>query len=225
MSRILILSFFTSMFLFSCRKAEKDLNFHYAYFPLDKGHYVTYDVLQVEHDFVAHPIPDTFKYQLKVKIGDEVLDNLGKSAKEYFRYLRANSSASWNATDLWTVLLDSDRLELTEENQRKIKLVFIPTLKKSWNSNVYNTLSEQSCSYANIHKPFANQFLAFDSTLVVNQEKTTNFIQHKFKFEIYAKKVGLVKLYYKDLEINNFDTTNIKKGTELYYDATGFGLE
>jgi hypothetical protein len=225
MPRSIVLFFFTSLFLFSCHKAEKDLNFHYTYFPLDKGHYVTYNVLQVEHDFVAHPIPDTFKYQLKVKIGDEVLDNLGKSAKEYFRYLRANSSVAWNATDLWTVVLDSDRLELTEENQRKIKLIFIPTSKKSWNSNVYIPLPEQNCTYSNIHKPFTNQFLVFDSTLVVNQEKNTNFIQHKLKFEIYAKKVGLVKLYYKDLEINNFDTLNIKKGTELYYDATGFGIE
>jgi hypothetical protein len=223
---LFLLSFLSLLGFSSCKKKKTTaVKFHLDYFPIQKDRFVVYNVLQVEHDFLVHPIPDSFRYQLKVKIGDTISDNLGRTANEYRRYLRPNAGQAWQYTDLWTVILDDYKLELVEENNRKLKLVFSPNIKKTWNANQFNNLGEQIVKYSAVHTPFLGKFLQFDSTLTVNQEKTTNFIQHKFKFEIYAKNIGLVKLFFKDLDINNNDTLNVRKGSELFYDAVSFGFE
>jgi len=59
--------------------------------------------------------------------------------------------------------------------------------------------------------------------LVVEQEDKRNLIEFKRKYEVYANRVGMVKKYYKDLQISNFDTLNIKSGKEIFMTLTNFG--
>jgi hypothetical protein len=61
--------------------------------------------------------------------------------------------------------------------------------------------------------------------LVVQQENTINLIQHKRKYEVYAKNVGMIAKVYKDAEITNFDTTQVTKGFTQIMQIIDFGIE
>ncbi len=207
----------------ACKKQAPPPSFHYNYYDVTPGRYVEYDVMEIVHD-VTQSIPhDTSRYQLRTVIGDTVHDNEGRIARKYLRYTRPNASANWQIKDVWTTIIDQNRAELVEENQRVIKLVFAPSLSKEWNANAFNTNTALDCFYTNLHESMSLGALSFDSTLIVEQENFISFIDYRRKFEVYAKNVGLVKKYYKNLIINNYDTLNVKKGNELFYTCIGFG--
>jgi hypothetical protein len=211
----------------SCNKQEDPPEFHYNYFDLTPGRYIEYDVMEIRHDVLLSPEHDTTIYQLRTVIGDTVIDNQGRIARKFIRYQRPDSGSSWVQTDLWTTIIDQNRAELIEENQRVIKLVFAPTLSKEWNPNSFNIYPEQSYFYRDIHDSYSVGSLFFDSTLFVIQEEMeeSNLVIHKQQFEVYAKGVGLVRKYFKDLQIQNFDTLYIQSGKELFYTCTAYGIQ
>ena len=211
--------------LFSCKDKSKTPQFHYEYFDLTPGRYIDYDVVEINHDVDFAIEHDTTYYQLRTVIGDTILDNEGRVARKFIRYKRLTNVDQWELIDVWTTIIDGNRAELVEENQRIVKLVFSPTLKKGWNPNAYNTYPSQNWYYDAIHDEKTIGAFTFDSTLVVKQADEQNLIEHKLQFEVYAKHVGLVRKYYKDLRINNFDSLNIQKGKELFYTCRGFGVQ
>ena len=85
-----------------------------------------------------------------------------------------------------------------------------------WNANVFNNFVESTYSYDRINLSFDVNTLSFDSTVTVTQSEERNLVSFEKKLEVYAKGIGMVYKYYKDLSIANFDTLNIKEGKELY---------
>jgi hypothetical protein len=163
---------------------------------------------------------------LRTLIGDTIIDDEGRIARKYLRFKRNNNSLPWVQTDVWTTIVVDNRAELVEENQRLIKLVFAPIASKQWNTNAFNMNPVLTVFYSDIHKSKTIGAFTFDSTLVVEiEENETNAIQYKRKYETYAKGIGLVSKYFKDLSIVNFDVTNIKSGNELFYTCIGFGVQ
>lgn len=211
----------------SCKKQAETPQFYYDYYDLTQGRYIEYDVMEIKHDVSLATKHDTMIYQLRTVIGDTIIDNEGRIARKYIRYKRPNASASWVLTDIWTTIISQNRAELVEENQRVIKLVFAPTLSKEWNPNSFNMFPEQSAFYRDIHDPYSIGSLDFDSTLFVIQEEMEepNLVVHKQQFEIYAKGIGLIRKYYKDLTIQNFDTLDVQYGNELFYTCTAYGFQ
>jgi hypothetical protein len=212
--------------VFSCKKEQVAQDFHYGYYDLTPGRYIDYSVMEIIHDenqLIEH---DTLRYELRTLIGDTVIDNEGRIARKYLRFKRNNNSLPWVQTDVWTTIVVDNRAELVEENQRLIKLVFAPTASKQWNTNAFNMNPVLNVFYSDIHKSKTIGAFTFDSTLVVEiEENETNAIQYKRKYETYAKGIGLVGKYFKDLSIVNFDVTNIKSGNELFYTCIGFGVQ
>lgn len=210
----------------SCKKKPvPPPQFHYEYFDLSHGRYIDYDVMEVQHDATLAVKHDTVRYQLRTLIGDTVIDNEGRIARKFIRFKRDNSSLPWVQTDIWTAVIDDNRAELVEENQRVIKLVFAPTLSKEWNPNAFNMFDEMEAYYKDIHDERSVGGLTFDSTLVVELDTFISLIDYRRKYEIYAKGVGLVKKYWKDLTISNFDTLNVQFGTESFYTVIGYGIQ
>jgi hypothetical protein len=82
-----------------------------------------------------------------------------------------------------------------------------------------------NCYYRAINKKATIGALSFDSTLVVEQADFSSLIGYERKYEVYAKGVGMVYKYYKDLDIANFDTLNVKKGEELFLTINSYGIE
>jgi hypothetical protein len=208
--------------LVSCKKSKQP-NFHFEYFGLEQGRYVVYEVMEITHnqDLAIH---DTLRYQLKTKWGDTIIDNEGRIAREFLRYTRANSGEPWVLQDVWTGLIDGIRAELIEENQRTVKLVFAPTLSKSWDANAYNMFDPLDCYYRDIHRDTVISGVNLDSTLVVEQEDYTSLIDTVRKYEVYAKHIGLVRKYFRD-NAYQFGSAEVVLGRELFYDFIQTGIE
>lgn len=224
---ILLFSAFILLFaaIFGCKKEKTTINMHLNYFGLIPGRYVVYDVQEMYHDVDLIIPHDTLTYQLKTYIGTEYIDNFGRTAREFRRYKRNDNTQDWTLSDVWTAIIDNYNAELVEENQRIVKLVFAPTSDKSWNPNAFNGYDPLTYSYSKLHKPMTIGSLSFDSTITVDQENFTSMIDHRTKYETYAANVGLVKKWYKDLTIAGFDSTNVKKGTEIFYTCIEYGFE
>ncbi len=209
---------------YSCKKDNNAVNFHENYFPLTKGKFVEYDVTYIKHN--SSTLHDTSYYVLKTLVGDTIIDNQGRIARKFYRHILNTQTQLFEISDLWTAIIDGERAELVEENQRILKLVFAPTLSKEWDMNAFNVYEPLLAFYENIHKPFSIGGFDFDSTITVIQERTeVTLIDYSLKTETYAKDVGLIYKYYKDLNINDFDTLNVVGGEEIYYRLKNYGVE
>jgi len=211
--------------LFSCDKffnTPSPLQ-HRDYFPLNSGSYIEYDVMEITHDELSSIKSDTSRYLLRCEIQDSFMDNSGRIAWEYVRFKRSNTNQNWTQSDLWTINLADNKAQTVEENQRMVKLVFPIGPLTLWDANQFNTDPKLTCRYDKIHEPLTMNGFSFDSTLRVEQENSRNLLIFRRKYEVYANKVGLIKKYYKDLNISNFDTLNIRSGKEIYMTLIGYG--
>lgn len=212
--------------LSACKKdTSETIDFNYTYFDLTPKRYITYNVTEITHDVSLAVKHDTLIYQLKTIIGDTVIDNQGRIARKYVRYKRTNATLPWQLKDVWTAIITDNRAELIEENQRVIKLVFPTTTEKKWNINGFNNATQLEAYYAELHQKKIIGANTFDSTLVVEQQNFFSLVDDRRKYEVYAKGIGLVKKFFKDNTIKNFDTKQVQKGKELYYECTSYGFE
>jgi hypothetical protein len=212
--------------LVACKKEEpKSIIYGYEYFPVQPGNYVIYNVVDIFHDIVLEPAHDTSRYQIKELITDLIIDEEGDTAYKIKRFIRANDTLGWTIKDIWTTKRTKTTAEVVEENQRKIKMVFAIAYNRTWNDNALNAEESNECYYENIYLPFNNGTTTFPKTVTVVCKEFTSFVDHRVQREIYAENIGKVYSVYKDLQIDNFDTTNIQKGPEIYYSAIEFGQE
>jgi hypothetical protein len=211
--------------LVACSKDNPQVtlaNYHYDYFPIHLGSYWTYDVVEISHDQNAAIPHDTLSYQLKTEIGDTLIDNEGRITNRYYRYKRNTSFDAWVLTDVWTTIVVDNRAEIVEENIRRVALRFPINSSLVWNPNQFNFLPAQQAYYEDIHKPVVVHSISLDSTVKALTVKELSLVSYAHQYEVYAKKVGLVRKYFKDLKIANFDTLNILSGKELYYTLTDY---
>jgi len=210
----------------SCKKKKVEVPKMYTnYFGLTEGRYVIYDVQEMFHDVEVSPQHDTNFYQLKTVIGNEITDNQGRKVREFKRYKRSSTTDKWVFSDLWTAVIENNKAELVEENQRIIKLVFAPTSDKKWNPNAFNMLDSLKYYYSNIHVPYNLSGFSFDSTVTVSNDKFFSLIDYKIDNYKYATNIGLIQKTYKNLTIANFDTLDVRKGSEIHYKCIGYGFE
>ncbi len=208
----------------ACKKTEVEpVDMNYDYFPLQKGTYQIYDVEEI--NYLSNGQVNTSIYQLKTVIGDTFIGNGGQLNYEFKRFKRANELEEWTYSDLWTTARFNNNLELVEENERKVKLVFPFGKNKSWNENAYNTLDPIVCKYEDLFVEKQFNGLAVGKTVTVRQEDEFNLIMYRKKYEIYQKGIGLVKKHYQHYDISNFDTTNIQMGKAVYYSIVSYGVE
>ncbi len=214
------------LFLLACEKdTTEEISFDYEYYDLTPGRFCIYDVVDIEHDENQAVQHDTTYYQLKTVIGDTFIDNSGRITRKFLRYTRDSIQDNWLLKDVWTTLIENNKAELVEENQRIVKLVFKPTYEKVWNINMFNVSSKINAKYAAIDQPFTIGNQVFDKTLKVDIQNFFSLVDDRVKYDVYAKNVGLIYKYFKDNTIANFDKNTIKKGKELYYTLVSYGIE
>ncbi len=215
------LSIFTA--IFSCKKQDESIDKKTEYFGLEKGNFVEYEVTYMFHDSLLQK-HDTIIYQLKTLIGDTILDNVGRIASEFHRFQRKNSTLPWEETDIWTAIIVDNRAELIEENQRKVKLIFTPTLEKVWDINAFNNIGTVDAFYSSIDESKTINNLTFENTLTVEEENYKTLLETKRKFEVYAKNIGMISKTYKNLQFK-FGSSKPIKGEEYYFNVTNYGVE
>ena len=216
---------FVSFVLFSCKKDNSEILYGYQCFPYDEGHYVIYDVVDIFHDVALVPAHDTSRYQIKEVIGELEVDGEGDTLRKLYRYYRLNDTLAWAMQDVWTVKKSTRTVEKLEENKRRISLAFSISYDQQWNYNALNEDAPLEAYYDDIYLPLTLGNLSYDSTVVVEIENSLTFIEYKRQYDIYATNVGLIYSVRKDLEITNTDTTDIQKGSEIFYTAIQFGNE
>ncbi len=217
--QLLILLLVASAAVVGCKKKSTAVDFQYGYYPLNKGHYVIYEVDYMYRD----GLQTDDHYFLKVVIGDTIIDNSGRVVHRYERYRGESINGPWNLQDIWTTLIENGRAELVEENQRKIKMVFAPDKYKEWNANAYNMLGAANCYYDNIHISGEINGFQLDSTVRVFEDSTYNYVEYKRKYEVYAKNIGMVKSVYQDYTISAYDTINFTKGVKRILTMVDYG--
>ena len=210
----------------SCNKSNnKTIKYGYHFFPITEGQYVVYDVIDVFHDSALTIPHDTSLYQIKEIIGEEYEDEEGDAANKLYRYYRQNDTMIWTIQDAWSIKRTKRNGEIVEENDRRIKMTFAISYDQEWNCNALNDEEEQNCHYAEIYKPFSLGGIDFDSTVIVEHQDFTSYIQYLRSYAVYAPNIGCIYRVDKNLNINYQDTLNIHYGTEMIYSAVGWGIE
>jgi hypothetical protein len=207
----------------ACKKKEQEVDFRFGYFGFVEKKFVDYNVIDILHDDPAAK-HDTTRYQLRTVIGDTVIDNEGRIARKFLRYVRNTSTDSWQLKDVWTAIIDGYRGELVEENQRVIKLVFAPTYEKTWNINAFNMFAQKNVYYDFLHVEASLNGLTFPQTVRVEMQDDQNMIQYKREYETYAEGVGLINRYYKDFTIISADTLKPRIGKEQFVQIINHGF-
>ena len=216
------------LILSSCSKQEYDNNLYHEYFGLSEGSYVDYNVMEVNHDVNAAISHDTSIYQLRTLISDTIIDNIGRTCRKFVRFRKDSIGADWVVSDIWTAIIDSRRGELVEENLRLIKMGFPVHIETKWKENAFNINASDYApefSYTRIHSPLEFNGINYDSTAHIEKKGNLSYVDYNIHKEIYAKNIGLISKYYKDLKINIGDTLNITSGKELIYECIGYGVQ
>jgi hypothetical protein len=216
---------FLSLVLFSCKKAKEDpIDFKYDYAPQMVGHYCIYDVTEITHDDVAGH-HDTVVYQLKEKIESTFIDDQGRPSLRLERSKKDTTTGNWAISDIWYSTRNTTDYEKIEEDERFVRLAFPVTSEKKWNGNAFNQEGEWEYQYTDADVARSYNGLNFSTTTRVLQKDEFNFVQRYLSFEVYAKYIGLVRKYYKVINISSFDSTHALTGKELYMTITSYGVE
>jgi hypothetical protein len=206
MNRILEISLMLAfsgfaMSMTACSKTENaDLpDLKKEYYPLSPGHSITYQV-----DSVAYDKFDNSETQFSFQIKDTILTKIESGERTHTvyieRYKRENPASKWafqkvisrNVTDL--------RAEEFIDNQRFVRMVFPPVRNSVWNGNTYNNLEKQDYFYQSVDQRDTINTLTFDSVAVVVQLDESNLLNEQYAEEHYARNLGLVKKYVKNIE-------------------------
>lgn len=225
MDRIIIITTLV-LFMASCKKTEpytSDLGT--SYFPIQEGHFIEYKVLEIFHDADLIPATDTTAYYLKVLVGEKIVDNTGDSVNKFFYFKKTNIDSNYVLDKVNTLYNNGYQAIYNLDNQKYVKLVFPATLNSVWNVNSYITAPALNSRIIQKDYPGSIETFSFPSLLKTQQLNFFSLVDYQKAYEVYAKDVGLVKIYFKDLTIQNFDTLDIQKGQEIYYDLISYGIE
>jgi len=195
------------MLLFlSCQKDNPlppAINYGYNYFPNTAKHYIIYNVDSTVRNTLKATPDTTYKYQIKEEIDSIFPDGSGRPTQRVVRYKRADSTKPWLVEKVWSANLTSLNAQRDEDNIIYVRLIFPVKLNATWNGNAYNTINNNdgsSYQYTSVDQPFTWNNTKFDSTLVVIEDSTQNFVSHRFYMERYARNVGRIYRKYIDLE-------------------------
>ncbi len=132
----LAIAFFSAI-LFSCREEKEDLQVEKAsdYVSLQAGKYITYrlDSLVFTQSGRAEEI---HSYQEKHVIDAQITDNLGRPTYRVFRFLRELAGTQpWAPSGSYSITPAANSIEITEDNQRILKLTSPVAENTSWKGN------------------------------------------------------------------------------------------
>lgn len=187
-----------------CRKDEETpYDPGYAYFPTDPGRWVEY---RVDSAWRNDPVGlwDSTSYQLREEITNHFTDAEGRPAQRLLRS-RLDSTGNWGPKDVWWQVRTTRNAERSEENQRRIKLIFPPRTGQYWNTNALNTGQPYELTYLEVDVPWSINGMSFDSTLLVKTTYPNNAVVANTYYERYAKHVGLV---YRQVDSTNTQYTS-----------------
>lgn len=160
------------------------------YFPTDSGLTRIYQIDSAYWDDFTGTT-GLISYQIREVQAGIFTDLQGRPAVRIERF-RSDSLGNWIIDRVWTAVRTTQRAEVTEENNRFIKLVFPPDVESSWNGNAYNTLDEETYRFTRIGPDTAAGQTFPETVSVVQGDEQGNLIELRFGSEIYARNTGRI---------------------------------
>lgn len=211
----------------ACKKddaAEVDLG--YNYFPKNIGHWIEYQVDSIRVSLSFGVLDTTvYTYPLREMLVEDFTDGEGRACQRVVRYLRDDNN-TWLPKDVWWQTRDNVRAERSEENLRRVKLIFPPRAGTEWDTNAPNTEDAFGLEYENVDQPISINGLTFENTVSVVSTFEDNFVQSRHYQECYAKGVGMIVHVMDSVNHEwNFETNNWNSYDRWYvkYAVTGYG--
>jgi hypothetical protein len=203
----------------SCKKT-----FHYPatapadyFLPLQVGKYAIYRLDSLSFYFYGQ-MDTVTSYLAKDSVESSFVDGAGNTAWYVTRYLSDTTGSGWYANETYTVTASPQRLEVTENNLRFIKLAFPVAQGASWSGNsylpyapyqdffdytdgVHLNMGNWDYTYQTVNQKYTVGSQTFDSTVTVLQKNDSinvpitdprSFASRTFWSETYARHIGLV---------------------------------
>lgn len=196
----------------SCRKGSEDkyaADSIDAWFPLEKGHYIIYDVdSTIWDDFNKVMIEK--HYQIRYTVTDTFTDAQGRISHRIETYIRTRPIDAWKHHNVQYVTNTYGALEQVYNNQRFIKLIFPIVDGSHWDGNAYIPDADQDLQYftnwdyryTNTDQAYNNGKLNFARTVTVEQvdERLNDpeslplaYATRTYSKEMYAFGVGMIQ--------------------------------
>ncbi len=180
----------------------------YAYFPLEMGKYVIYQVDSILFDFApgGGTIKDSSTTFVREQVSDTIRDNTGQLLYTIERYERSANTEPWIFKNVQTASRTATQAIRTENNWRYLKLVFPLNRRSEWDGNLWIDKNREIEFSGERMRPFTNWLyevdsidipamvgpFSFDSTLLITEADDVNVIERRFSRARYAKHIGLV---------------------------------
>lgn len=179
--------------LVACKKDEPaEVDLGYDYFPQNIGHWIEYQVDSFRVSLNGNTLDTVvYSYPLREVLVEDFTDGEGRACQRVVRYLR-DANNNWIPKDVWWQTRDNVRAERSEENMRRVKLIFPPREGTEWDTNAPNTEDEFGLEYEEVDQPLTVNGHTFDKTLTVVSTFENNLIQSRFYQERYARGVGMI---------------------------------
>lgn len=198
-----------ALFFSSCEETvgDIDIDYGYAYFPLEIGKFVEFKVDSIIYDPSALGIDiDTTHSFVKEELVDKNINDEGNEVYTIHRSWKSNATDTYQVMDVWTVHRTSTQSVRTEENLPFINLVFPIRSGRSWDGT---TFIDQSTivfiagetmeffkswdSYVKaIDREVTYNGLTFNDVVEVSHADSENLIEKRCVIEQYAKGIGLI---------------------------------
>jgi hypothetical protein len=200
------------LFFFACKKETGVYNLQIkeqqAYFPLEKGQSIVYQVDSIVYDFAegGGTSVESFTSFAKEVVADTFTDASGLVHHRIERYRTSDLSQPWIFDRYWSAVVTDEKVIKTEDNLRFLRLIFPMDRRSEWNGNLWINSEYEIQIKGDRIRPFVNWNyevdsiditrqvgnFSFDSTLVVTEVDETNIIEKRLSRAVYAKHVGLV---------------------------------
>jgi hypothetical protein len=176
----------------------------YAYFPLQTGRYVIFDVDEQRYTFGA-TLPISRTYQVKEVVGRAYTDVTGRQAYRLMRYRRLADGTPWQTDSIWSARLTDSKAIRTENGQDFVKLLFPVSDRLRWDGNEYNALGEDSYELRNSRQPYRVSDKEFGETVTVIAQQDSTLLAQDKRIEVYASGLGLI--YKERIQLQYCSTT------------------
>lgn len=213
---LLALTLLTIVFS-GCRK-ETDFEafeFGYEYFPNFTGSFIEYRVEHITHGIDS----DTSIYFMREFVAESFLDNQNHPATMIERSVRNSITEPYQIEKMLVQKRTQTSAQRFEDNQRFVVLNFPLRQGHSWDGNAYNT--NEPWEYMMLLPGIPHQVgpFTFDETITIRQRDNVNLVEQQIAWEVYAKDIGLIEKYYKNITFQNFELS----GVEFHWKIIGFG--
>ncbi len=206
--KLLLLVFCIGFLALSACKTKTAANpdFAYDYMPLEIGRYSIYDADSLVYDKFSNS-KRNYKFQIKEKIEGRFKDNTGQDFYKVGRYKKKQDSlgnfldSSFLLKTIYTIAIVQNNLQIVEDNQKYVRLVFPPNINQTWNGNVYNNKGEQNYFIQSLNENLSlNNKMYTDVCQVVEIKSNPEIkIFKKYSYTTYAKNIGIVERYLIDI--------------------------